>query len=439
MAAWLSLLAGNHRLRVRPGAISSRNFVAMNPLHGFPAGPDASRWGDTIAITRTSAGTPHRFHWHDGTGDDAVGNTLVTGATGHGKTASVGFLVANTVARIRPQGGGWIGLDHKRGWHALTLALGGSYARLGAGEPPFPPLRALDADARSLEFLSDLLRGCIRMGDWRDLDPEEDRRLALGIAAVMENPPAERGLAEVCAFLPDAEDGARARLRRWCRGEELGWVIDAPADRIDMEGDVNAFDTTHLLDNPRARGPAMSYLFHRIERRLDGRPLLITVDEGWRVLEDEVFRPAVNRSLRTIRSKNGVLVFISQSPRDAVESGIAAALVEQCPNQMHFGNPRASREDYVDGLKRTDGEFDALTRIRKGSGQFLLCKGATSSVQQIPLHGMTDDLAVLSASERDLAALDRIPETERRDPARFLAEYHRLRQAQAARHKEPVA
>ena len=439
MAAWLSLLAGGRRHRVRPGAVSSRNFAGFAPLHGHPAGPERSRWGAPVAITRTSAGTPYRFHWHDGEGDAAVGNTLVTGTTGGGKTTTVNFIAACTVARIRPQGGGWVNLDHKRGAHPLVLALGGSYSVLGAGEANFAPLKALDADALSLEFLTDLLRGCIRMEGWRPLTDEEDRRLALGVRTVMEGPPEQRSVAEVRAFLPRDEEGAWARLRRWCRGEELGWVIDAPRDRIDMAGDVNGFDTTLLLDNPRARGPALAYLFHRIERRLDGgRPLLITVDEGWRVLEDDAFRPAVNRSLRTIRSKNSILVFISQSPRDAVESGIAAALVEQCPNQMHFfGSVR--REDFVQGLKRTDGEFAALMSIRKGDGRFLLCKGTTSSLQQVPLHSLGDDLAVLSASQTDLTLLDRIPEEDRRDPARFLAEFHRLRKAPRPVHHEETA
>jgi DNA helicase HerA-like ATPase len=60
----------------------------------------------------------------------------------------------------------------------------------------------------------------------------------------------------------------------------------------------------------------MTYLFHRIALLLDGEPVLIPIDEGWRALLDETFRPNIEKQLRTIRSKNGAVVFITQSPRD---------------------------------------------------------------------------------------------------------------------------
>jgi type IV secretion system protein VirB4 len=244
----------------------------------------------------------------------------------------------------------------------------------------------------------------------------------------MGGPPAGRWVREVQAFLGDDADSAGARLRKWCWGEDLGWVLDAPTDRIDMDGDINAFDTTRLLANTRARAPAMLYLFFRIEQRLTGRPLLITVDEGWYVVaEEEVFRPAIERLARTIRSRNGALVFITQSPADVVEAGLAASLVEQFPNQLHFPNPRARREHYVDGLKLRDGEYDALMRLRKGSGGFLLVKGGVSSIQFIPLHGLDDIVAILSTSEANLEAIDAMTDEQRGDPILFQAEFHRRR------------
>ncbi len=430
MAAWLSMAGGNHKHRVRPGAISSRNYAAMNPLYGYRDGEKLSRWGEPIAITRTTGGTPYRYHWHDGEGDSAVGNTFVSGEMGSGKSTGVGFLLGMTAARIQAQGGTVIGLDHKRGWNALFHAMGGGYGILGGGEAYFAPMKALPNTPRSLEFLTDLLRGCIKQGGWRELTAEENRRLALGIEEVMKNDPADRWIGEVQAFLSEGDrggEGAGARLKPWCHGEELGWVLDAPRDKVDMDGPLNGFDTTRLLESPRARGPSMAYLFFRIEMRLDGRPILIGIDEGWRALEEPEFKAPINKSGRTIRSKNGVLVFITQSPSDAVKSGIAESLIEQCPNQMHFSNPRASRSDYIDGLKRTQGEYEALMSIQKGSGQFLLCKGSVSSIQQLPLHGMSDKLAILSASEQSLRAIDQIPEDVRADPVRFVSEFHRIR------------
>ena len=393
-AAYLSMLPGGAFWRPRPGFVKSSNFVAFAPLYNWPAGPDRGYWpGPPIAIFRTLAGTAYRFFWQVGD----VGNTLLTGASGGGKTLTAGFLVTMTAGRARV-----VALDHKRGWDLLIHRMGGDYAVLGAGEPHFAPLKALDASPRNMEFLVDLIRGCIG----GVMTEEEGRRLALGLTIVMSLPPSDRCLGELRAFFDDEPEGAGARLEKWCHGNELGWVIDAPVDTVRF-GQLNGLDTTVLLENQRARGPAMSYLFHRISLLLDGTPLLVPMDEGWRALLDETFRANIEKQLRTIRSRGGAVVFITQSPRDIIDSGIANILVEQCPTQFHFANPRGTREDYVDGLKLTRGQFEALRGLPGGEGSFLLVQGGKSVVAQLPMRGLDSFIGVLSAREEDLQRMDR--------------------------------
>ncbi len=394
-AAYLSMLPGGGFWRPRPGFVKSSNLVAFAPLYNWPSGQSRGHWpGPPVAIFRTMAGTPYRFHWQVGD----VGNTLITGAVGSGKTLTTAFLLAMTAGRARV-----VALDHKRGWDLLIHRMGGDYAVLGAGEPHFAPLKALDASPRNMEFLADLIRGCIG----GTMTEEEGRRLAIGLATVMRLPPADRCLGELRAFFDEEPEGAGARLYKWCHGAELGWVIDAPADTVRF-GNLNGLDTTALLDNPRARGPAMSYLFHRISLLLDGTPLLVPMDEGWRALLDPVFRANIEKQLRTIRSKGGAVVFITQSPRDIIDSGIANILVEQCPTALHLANPRSTREDYVNGLKLTDGQYDALRGLQGGDGLFLLVQGSKSVVVQLPMRGLDRFIAVLSAREEDLRRMDRL-------------------------------
>jgi type IV secretion system protein VirB4 len=396
-AAYLSMLPGGGFWRPRPGFVKSSNFVAFAPLYNWPAGAERGHWpGPPIAIFRTLAGTPYRFHWQVGD----VGNTLVTGATGSGKTTLVAFLVAMTAGRARV-----VALDHKRGWDLLIHRLGGDYAVLGAGEPHFAPLKALDAAPRNIEFLTELIRGCI--GSDPGMTEEEGRRLALGLSTIMELPPADRHLGELRAFFDNEPEGAGARLEKWCWGGELGWVVDAPVDTVRF-GQLTGLDTTALLQNERARGPALAYLYHRISLLLDGTPLLIPCDEGWRALIDPTFRAIIEKQLRTIRSRNGAVVFITQSPRDIIDSGIVNILVEQCPSQFHLANPRGTREDYVDGLKLTSGQFEALRGLQGGEGLFLLVQGEKSVVAQLPMRGLDSFIRVLSAREEDLPRLDRI-------------------------------
>ena len=183
---------------------------------------------------------------------------------------------------------------------------------------------------------------------------EEGRRLALGLAIVMELPSRDRGLGELRAFFDDEPEGAGARLDKWCWGNELGWVIDAPVDTVRF-GDLNGLDTTALLENARARGPAMAYLFHRISLLLDGTPLLNPDGRGLASAD----RRDLPRQHREAAAHDP-----QQGRRGGVHHPIAARHHRQrhCQHpgravspQFHLANPRGTREDYVDGLKLTDG------------------------------------------------------------------------------------
>ena len=80
---------------------------------------------------------------------------------------------------------------------------------------------------------------------------------------------------------------------------------------------------TQILDDPAVRTPTMMYLFHRVEERLDGSPAIIVVDEGWKALDDEVFVRRIKDWEKTIRKRNGIVGFATQSAQDALESKIA--------------------------------------------------------------------------------------------------------------------
>ncbi len=180
-AAYLSMLPRRF-WPPRPGFVKSSNFVAFAPLYNWPAGEDGSLAG----TADRDVSDPGRHALPLPLAGRDVGNTLVTGATGSGKTTLAAFLLAMTAGRASI-----VALDHKRGWDLLIHRMGGDYAVLGAGEPHFAPLKALDASPRNIEFLTDLIRGCIggRMTE------EEGRRLALGLTTIMELPPRTVGSA----------------------------------------------------------------------------------------------------------------------------------------------------------------------------------------------------------------------------------------------------
>ena len=72
-----------------------------------------------------------------------------------------------------------------------------------------------------------------------------------------------------------------------------------------------------------ARRPPFLYLFHRIEGRLDGRPTLLIIDEGWLALDDTGFARQLREWLKTLRKKNASVIFATQSLADIETSAIA--------------------------------------------------------------------------------------------------------------------
>lgn len=430
-AAYLSMIPGNHALRLRPGAVSSRAFAAFAPMHGYPAGALVGHWGDPTAVFRTMGGTPYRFHLHVGD----RGNTFVTGATGSGKTTWLGFVMA----QAERSGAQIILWDKDRGLEIAVRALGGNYLALRNAIPTVAPLKALDGSKpNDVQFLRALLAGCISGTASYEMTQEEGRRLALGVDAVMALPSEDRWLEDVVAFLPHGEDnGARARLEPYCWGREKGWIIDGPRHTVDLSAPVIGFDQSEVLDHAEARGPIMATLYYLCQGLIDGRRLLFIIDEFWKSLLDPAFRDLVHDGLKTLRKRNSPMILATQSPRDALNSVIAHTIREQCPTGVHFANPNASAEDYGEhgGIGLMPAEIHEIRNLEQGDGTFLLKQGQQSLVAQLPLHGMSSHVAVLSGREATVRLLDRLRAEVGDDPAVWLPEFERRRIAPSAMEK----
>jgi type IV secretion system protein VirB4 len=92
-----------------------------------------------------------------------------------------------------------------------------------------------------------------------------------------------------------------------------------------------------------------------------------------------------------------LMLFATQSPRDAIVSPIAHTIIEQCPTQIFLPNPRGDRADYIDGFKLTEREFELVSReLSVESRRFIVKQGHNSVVAELNLNGFDDELAILS-------------------------------------------
>jgi type IV secretion system protein VirB4 len=166
---------------------------------------------------------------------------------------------------------------------------------------------------------------------------------------------------------------------------------------------------TEFLDLEEVRGPLTSYLFHLVRQLLDGRRLVVWMDEFAKLLSDSAFEGFAKDGLKTWRKLNGVAAFATQSPSDVLASPIARTVIEQTPTKIFFPNPGAQRAEYIDGFGLTEREFELIrTELTPGSRRFLLRQGAASVVCELDLKGFNFELDVISGRAQSVAEMERL-------------------------------
>jgi type IV secretion system protein VirB4 len=306
--------------------------------------------------------------------------------------------------------------DKDRGAELFIRGIGGRYDRINPGAPTgFNPLSLPDSPANRA-FLRDWLAVLLTAEG-----PEEFATISAAVDATYANDPSLRRLRHFKELLsgtrrPTPGDLAD-RLAAWIGDGEHAWLFDNERDRLDLATRVLGFDMTALLENPRLRTPTMMYLFHRIEERLDGQPTMILIDEGWKALDDEVFAARIRDWLKTLRKRNALVGFATQSARDALDSRIATALVEQTATMVFMPNSRARPEDYCDGFGLTSHEFALIRSLPAHSRCFLVRQPDASVVVRLDLSGAPEVLTILSGRESAVRRLDVLRETVGDAPA----------------------
>ena len=400
---------GNEQYLVRRAMISSANMASFSSLHGFALGQaEGNYWGDAVTLLETTSATPFFFNFHHGD----LGNFSVIGPSGSGKTVVMNFLVAQA-QKFSPR---TILFDKDRGAELFIRGIGGRYDRISAGElTGFNPL-ALPDTAANRAFLRDWFAVLLKA----DV-PEELATIAGAVDAAYGNDASLRRLRHFRELLagarrPQAGDLAD-RLSPWIEDGEHAWLFDNGRDRLDLSTRVMGFDMTALLENPRLRTPTMMYLFHRIDERLDGEPTMILIDEGWKALDDEVFAARIRDWLKTLRKRNALVGFATQSARDALDSRISTALVEQTATMVFMPNAKARTEDYCAGFGLTEHELALIRSLPAHSRAFLVRQPDASVVVRLDLSGMPEVLTILSGRESTVRRLDLLREALGDNPA----------------------
>ncbi|MCZ4343769.1 conjugal transfer protein TrbE [Sphingomonadaceae bacterium G21617-S1] len=343
--AWLSSLPGQAYANVRQPLVHTLNLAHLMPLSSVWAGPErnAHLQGPPLLHASTAGSTPFRLSTHVGD----VGHMLVVGPTGAGKSV----LLALIVLQFRRYADSQVYIfDKGFSARAAVLAMGGAHHALGLGADAgetlaFQPLRRID-DATERSWASEWIAALLAH-ERVVVTPEIKDAVWSALGSLASAPPEERTLTGLTLLLQS--NALRTALGAYTLDGPYGRLLDAAEQQLAF-ADVQCFETEALMGQAGVVAPVLTYLFHRLEERFNGRPTLLVLDEAWIFLDHPLFAARIREWLKVLRKKNVAVLFATQSLADIASSSIAPAIIESCPQRILLPNDRAiepqSREAY---------------------------------------------------------------------------------------------
>ncbi len=330
--AWLGSLPGHAYANVRQPIVNSLNVAHMMPLSAIWAGPQSNKHlgAPPLLLATTGTHTPFRLVTHQ----NDVGHTMIVGPTGAGKSV----LLSVIAAQFRRYNNAQVFFfDKGASAKAITLGMGGDHYALGEDDALcFQPLARIDESQErswALEWVCGLLAH-----EGVAVDPDVKETVWSAINSLETAPIKERTLTGLSILLQSNK--LKQALQPYTLSGAHGALLDAENETLN-DADWQCFEMEALMHAKSLVLPVLTYLFHRLEARFDGRPTMLILDEAWVFLDDPVFAHRIREWLKVLRKRNVSVVFATQSLTDISESAIAPAIIESCPSRIFLPNDRA--------------------------------------------------------------------------------------------------
>jgi len=334
--AYLGSLPGHGYRNVRRPLIHTRNLADLIPTTSVWAGEEANPCpfypenSPPLLYAATTGSTPFRLNLHVGD----VGHTLIFGPTGSGKSTLLGLLIAQFFRYPDAQ---VFCFDKGLSAFVLTATAGGRHYDLGENEIAFCPLARVDEESERI-WAIDWLEMLLALQGVAIL-PQHRKALWRALELLGESQPDARTITDLIRLLQDQT--LRDGLNFYSVHGPMGRFLDADRDGIEESRFVTFEIEALMAMGEKVLLPVLTYLFHRIDQRLDGRPTLLVLDEAWVMLANGTFGAKVEEWLRTLRKKNAAVVLATQSLVEVANSPVRDVILESCPTKILLPNPEA--------------------------------------------------------------------------------------------------
>lgn len=365
LSAFAGTFPGQWGEIVRWHFVSTANIADLAPVRTLGIGSKTNDYfrnqrGDgvdqpALTVLATEFNTPYYFNFHQGD----LAHALVIGPSRTGKSSAMNFFISQ-FQKYDPCC--TIIFDKNYSCRIPTLMQGGDHLDMGlnASTPVMLNPMRLVGDKANRPWLINWLEMLLSSKGYALRSADIDN-LKTALDNVAAQPKEFWRLQSLAPFLSRE---LKEELHPWISTGPYARYFDNLDDTFAVS-DKTCIEMGGLLDNPNPTIAALfiDYAFFCIQKRLDGRPTLIYVEEAWFMLANENFARGIDNWLRTLAKLNAFLIMATQSLQEVAKSAIFATIIDNIPNRIFLPNPNAMthREMYRDMFQLND---EQINRIR---------------------------------------------------------------------------
>ena len=356
--AFFATIPGNRQFNLRKQWALNSNYADLSFLFTVDTG---STWNphleqEYLAVLESTHGTPYYLNLHGGD----VAHTLLLGATGAGKSFTLGSIIQE-LQKYEPL---TFIFDVGGSYETLTRVFGGTYLNVGLKTPGFSinPF-SLSPTHENLNFLYLFMRVLIETQGKYTLTGDDEKALFAAIERIYKLPDEIRTLTNFASILGPLGE----RLQRWIGKGQFGYLFDNVEDTLTYAR-FQTFNFDGWSDYPAILEPLLFYVLQRASSEIEKPANTATfkvflADEASIFLKNAIIRDWIVRAERTWRKKNAAMILATQSVVELADAGVLNIINESCPTKIFLANPNIDRKLYADIFQLNDTQLELFESL----------------------------------------------------------------------------
>ena len=321
--------------------------------------------------------------------DKDLGNGIVIGPPGSGKSVFLGHLILNL---MRYQNMQIFCFDKGESFKKLCVALDGENLNLNTSLH-LSPLEFLES-SEDINLAYNFIETLLYLND-TTADNNERHEILEALKILSKNKEMPRSLADLALLISSHK--IKDVILQYTKNNVLGGLLDGTINPP-LNTPFTLFECSNLFDYAkRQQVPVLKQIFALISRKFDGsHPGAIIIDEAWLMLKHQICAEEILKWIKTLRKLNVVVILATQSLSDLKDSPLFSNILDCIKTRFYLPNPDAMQEGIFQDYENFGLSKKQIEKISKGiKKQEIFMQKSDVFMQAIPLI-IPEELEVLS-------------------------------------------